>query len=181
MCDFSLSSKELSNLIKPFLIIFGAATISLLTGCSRIANCCPQASKLLLQPDAESISGLQMSIAYDNQDQKGSACSYNGSQANTLYSVSLNLHSLTPEDGAANELSHRQGAAKYGSVESITNVGESGFLAVIDNLGETKHTYLVYARKGRLAFQLHADSIYSDNQVREKILKVAQIIATRLE
>ena len=165
------------RLFRPKLLVSIILVSSLCAalGCSRIFNCCPPANLLLTQAEAESIGGLRMELAYDLRDSRRSSCAYNGRKGEDLYSVGLEVHRFGEGKGPANEAAHRQTAEKYGSVENIGGVGDSGFLSSVDD-GQLH----LYARKGAFGIQIHVKSVLPANEGREKLIAVAQLVAKRL-
>ena len=153
-------------------IVISLAAINM-AGCAEFSPCCPTANVLLSQAEAGLISGLRMELAFDHRDSQGSSCAYIARTADRIYSVTLSLHRF--DDGPSHEEAHRQHAAKYGKVENIAGVGDSAFLATLDN-GELH----IYARKGPAGFQLHADSISPQIEARGKLVEIARLVASRL-
>jgi hypothetical protein len=157
--------------ILSFIVIW--LTALSMAGCAKYLLCCPPANLLLSQAQAESISGLRMELAYDLRDSQRSSCAYKGRNGDGLYSVSLSLHRF--DNGSSNEEAHRRAATKYGSVENVAGVGDSGFFTSLDN-----GVLLLYARKGTTGFQLHAESILPRDEARGKLIEVARLVASRL-
>lgn len=144
-----------------------------MAGCAKYLLCCPPANLLLSQAQAESISGLRMELAYDFGNSQSSSCAYKARSGDRLYAVSLTLHRF--DNGSSNEEAHRQAATRSGSVEKVAGVGDSGFLASLDN-----GALLLYARKGTTGFQLHAESILPQDEARGKLVEAARLVASRL-
>ena len=160
---------------KLLLAVIAAFAACAAAGCAN-RYCCPPANTLLTKAEAESISGLGMELAYNIRESRRSSCRYNSRIGGELYSVVLTLHIFTEGGGPSNEAAHRQTAAKYGSVEDVSGVGDSSFLAALDD-GELH----LYARKKTVGFQLQAKSAAPTNEAREKLIAVARSVAARLE
>jgi hypothetical protein len=163
--------------LKLLASIIVVLTVCISAGCARYFYCCPRSTEVLKLSEAESISGVGMTLAYDIRDSRGSSCAYvNGRTGDDLHSVVLDLHRFEEGGGPSNEASHRGVAAKYlANVENISGLGDSAFLT------QDGSEVFVYARKETLGLQIRAKSVLPPNEAWEKLLAVARRIIARLE
>ena len=168
---------HIMNKAKLIIPVIVAVAVCIAAGCTRFLNCCPPANTVLSQPEAESISGVSMKLAYDLLDSKRSSCAYvNGRTGDDLYSVVLDLYRFEYGGGPSNEAAHREVLAKHGgNVENIIGVGDSAFLSQSDP------EFFLYARKGRFGIQLRARSVLPVNEARQRLIAVARLVTARLE